>query len=1243
MAVATETVTGYTMRPASHMHAANTGSRSNNHLNRERDQTEVSNGVTSPNSRHVSALPPARNAAFPRSASYSYIPGAHKDARACHNPAIVTIKGSFSEADLIAPADELSDISPPDSSGWTTPDEVFEPKVPVEQARDLIAELQKSPKISVGRSAKSAEDEEEAGEDDRRSSVESSARQSYASSTSVETSRTGSTPASTPGSVTPRPRASMQSSFSHRVSRQSCYSSVPSTTSSRSPSPAKEEVVRPYQVGKDAAPAPAPVSALSRGKSLLRRKTDPGKTPKPSKSVVKEASQDSGEERQITRKPTLLRRKSSRTSLFRGSTGENAAPDGVPPVPKVPAMLKSFSSDKLLTYRTVIDRAAPVPRLLSSDRVPSGGVSMPIRKRDELWSAFRGLDGDYTKFVSKSLAFKATVVRNTLLPFLRTYAAHPSNHNLRPEDLDRRASILNKWWTGMIEMLHGRNNQSISGTDRPAILDGISGVMERPEWRLAPSPFCPLNDRMNGMNTPRSRSITSISSGASEFLVESVHHNVRNIFVQNLSSQMAFVVDKMSLRNASASLVAFCGKASAYAFMFVPGMADVLVRLWDLQSDTLRRVLDGYGIGKFDNLTETSASVVYSFPPALHQLGFASLMKYMRKLRTPPPLPLGTANIQWWGHWLERWSGRESDLFYVFTKHFHILATDFLPEDPSNNERMCAPGMLLVHAQILTNLDATIHRDANQKSQDPTAVGPSPTFDDVLGDPDAVATALPLPPVNAIRTMAENRLIMLIRDFLSDRNPDHPIARRLFAESFNDLLQTAAKGTSLFDHAACYTLLDFLEEALPILVRFEHMKESKGPLLNSAFWQAVCKKMISSQNTMTEIRLYAFLYAVWTPVVCDLGRKADLCVGLLLDPEVFESRFNHWCPMVRAYYMRLLCWRVGRFDGEAQEGDIMILETMLERLQSSWSSHLYLREQAEKSGNLPPPTNPCNPAPGRRLLIIRTDTQLAPASSFLSFDGLGPRETPSSHAQLQSKRFSTLSHLVEVDSRPETSNPIIDADEPTETRGRGLGGFLRKMMGTSRNRSKSQGPPLRQRDSARAASAEALARPAEPLPERPTNHLTRASTDDGRHNTRFCRSSPSDLTNPSSQFPNPTRPHGPHRNFCFKFNLEHNPNNLTKHVPGPLRLLPPRLPLPAQLFLQAHSERAAGASTFATPCEPRGTMQGHARYAGRALAEWAVVVGECQSFFDRRRHEGVPGNRAVETPVLGVEVFRRPS
>lgn len=1140
------------------------------------------------------------NSELPRAASYTYMPAAVKE-QEYTNRNLVTIKGSFSEADLIAQSDDAADISPPDSSGWTTPDEV-EPKVPTETARDLVAELQKSPKIFVERQT----------EDGERfaSSTEPSTRDSSITTVSIDSTGTGSTTASTP-----RPRMGAAKSFSRRFNRNSWYSN-PSTPTSRSPSPAKPDPSAVKAARPEPVAEPPPAVGHTNRKSFLKRrqsnKQEPGQTPDI------ESTSPTKERRPLIRRSTTLKKLSKRASSFsKGPSADDSLP---PPVPAVPSLPKSFSTDRLPTLRSTpqADRAAPVPRLVPvSERThPVSGIAI-ARKKDELWGVFRTLDGDYAKFSSKSVAFKANVVRTSLLPFLRTYAAHASNSNLRPEDLDRRTNILNKWWTGMIEMLHGRNNQSISGTDRPAILDGISGVMERPEWRLAPSPFAPLHRRLKGTQTPMNHSTTSLTTSHSEFLTESVYHNVRNIFIQNLSSQMAFVVDKMSLRNASASLVTFCGKACAYAFMFVPGMADVLVRLWDLPSDTLRRVLSENGIEKFDNVSDISDNIVSGFPPALQNLGFISLMKMMRKLRTPPPLPLGTNHVQWWGYWLERWTGRESDLFYVFVKHFHVLVTDFLPADAAKKERMCVPGLLLVHAQILANLDSTIHRDAAPPAIEPVASGPSPTFDDVLADPDAVASALPVLPANATRIMAENRLIMLIRDFLSQHASDNPGARALFAESFNDLLQCAARGTSIYDHAACYTLLDFLEEALSILVRFEHLKDGSQTIINSDFWQTVCKKMISSENTITEIRLYSFLYTVWNTVVCDLGRKADLCTGLLLDPQVFESRFNHWCPMVRAYYMRLLCWRVGRFDGDAAHGDVRILETMHDRLSLTWSHYLWLREQAAENKTLPPPTNPCNPAPSRRLLIIRTDTQVNPAGSFLSFDGIVP-PTPTSELTAN-KRFSTLSSVVELDSRPESraSSAVSELESPKG----GLRGFLRNMMGTSsKARSKSQASS-KNPSPERAETKVPAAKPG----------LERAATDD----IQAPRPRASGFMDPTIR---PAAPSQQHRNFSFKFSLEFHPG---AKAPGQMRLFPPRLPLPAQQFLQTHTQKANGTQHLQA-IEPKGVSRAHATYTGRALAEWMMVVGECQSFFERRKNEGVPMNKFVETPVLGVEVFKRP-
>lgn len=431
---------------------------------------------------------------------------------------------------------------------------------------------------------------------------------------------------------------------------------------------------------------------------------------------------------------------------------------------------------------------------------------------------------------------------------------------------------------------------------------------------MSPSPFCALADRSETMSTTTAE---SASSSTSDFLADSVYHNVRNIFTQNLLSQMSFVVDKMSLRNAAASLVTFCGKTCAYAFCFCPGVADVLVRLWNPSLDLMKRVLEESGVSRQDRLDLVSERIVPSFPPMLHSLKFTSLVKTIRLLRQPASPPLGTANFDWYGAWMKRWSGAESDLFYVFVKHYHILMTEFLPDEPNNAERVCVPGLIMVHAQVLSNLDATINRHAKtEQPEEPTGGASTVTFDDVLNDPDTSASALPIPPANATRHMAENRLIMLIRDFLSERNSHVDTARRVFAESFGRLLKAAAVRVSIYDNNACYTLCDFLEEAFVILIRYEQLDTYHHSVLNWAFWLSVCKQMAASHNTATEIKLYAFLYSTWTIIVADENRKASLCLDFLLEPEFFESRFNHWCPMVRSYFMRLLCWRVARFDGD---------------------------------------------------------------------------------------------------------------------------------------------------------------------------------------------------------------------------------------------------------------------------------------------------------------------------------------
>ena len=577
------------------------------------------------------------------------------------------------------------------------------------------------------------------------------------------------------------------------------------------------------------------------------------------------------------------------------------------------SLRSSISNDRSYS-RLSLGKIPPLPTSFSSDRLSALNAEVSKRK-DPLWSAFRAIDGEFISFHAKTSLQKVKVLRMHLLPFLVKYANHPSNRALRAEELDRRIVILNKWWTGLLEMLNGANNQSISGTDRPAFLESASMIMQRPEWRI-PS-FLPTTSESPRRNSiPKSKSTNSLESDDPDFLVDTIHQNVQNTFVQNLLSQMAFVVDKLSLRAAPASLVTFAGKTCAYAFFFCPGVGDMLARLWLLPAGTLRRIFTEFGNMRGDNLDLVSSVLTGNFPPPIRSLSVSSQAGLSRHLQRRAQIPPGSENVRWLGPWVGRWCGRDTDLFFVFTKYYHVLVSEFLPEEVSLKDRAGVPGLIPVCAQILVVLETTIHRQAGQNAADNYSGGMGHNID----NPDALAP-LPMTISNASRSIAENRLIILLRDILGEISPENTRLRNLFVGSFDGVTKAATRKISLYNNDACYVLCDFMEEVLPIMFRY-HQSYNDTPVLDWPFWFQVCKQMMQSQTSLTQLRLIAFVYSTWSILISNEERKRQLVLEWLLDPIIFERNFCHWSPMIRHYFYRLLCWRVARYDGQASELDM---------------------------------------------------------------------------------------------------------------------------------------------------------------------------------------------------------------------------------------------------------------------------------------------------------------------------------
>lgn len=304
--------------------------------------------------------------------------------------------------------------------------------------------------------------------------------------------------------------------------------------------------------------------------------------------------------------------------------------------------------------------------------------------------------------------------------------------------------------------------------------------------------------------------------------------------------------------------------------------------------------------------------------------------------------------------------------------------------------------------------------------------------------------------------------------------------------------------------------------------------------------------------------------------------------------------------MVRAYFMRLLIWRMGRLDGTASEVDFEILRTLSLRLHQVWCNFLYVEEDARRNSSVAPTTVPCSPAPSRCLLIIRDEAPTPPM--FLSFDSILPASQQHGLQRFNHRDSTFL-------SSPPPLARKTDQSERTGSGGKRRWEILKSIIPFT-NSSARQPPGSPEAPKSLNVNGNTPAS----LPNRPNP------------NSPGSEASTSKASEETTEY----------RTHSFKFSLEWLERGQLPNKDQ--RLHPPNLPLPAELYLQLEDFHRPGD----IPSKPQGTAVGESKYAGRALAEWALLIAECHNFFDRRKQEGVPENSKVETPALCVQPFRKP-
>ncbi|KAL7922747.1 DUF1765 domain-containing protein [Trichoderma austrokoningii] len=912
-------------------------------------------------------------------------------------------------------------------------------------------------------------------------------------------------------------------------------------------------------------------------------------------------------------------------------------------------------------------------------------IEMPPRMPDPLWSQFKNLDLEFRGLASKTVAQKCALIQTLLLPFLRSATSQAPLGSLRPEDVDCRAGVLNKWWGAVLEMLEAQHQQPMPGLDRQLLFEAATVIMMRLEWRQTTPYFLPLAHR-SPQDRARARSSTSSSNSSgsdqSALLAESAEHNIRTMFVSTLVRQMAFVVEKMSLRHVPASLIEFAGKTCAYAFFFAPGVADILVRLWGLTPDLIRRVSESMGLTRKNN-GEVDAHTAASFPPKLSNLAWSSPRALWNTLKRIPKMPLLVARVPWTGPWVMRWKGRDTDLIFIFARYFHLLSDEFMPAGLSLTEKATSPAFVLVHAQLLSILDSTIHRQA--------ALEPPHLANSTRGA-EAAALQMPMPPSNLMKSMSENRLVILLRDILADDTPTFAGARHTFAESFSALLKAAASRTSRYNSTACSTLCDLLEEVLFIYHRAE-TAENPTSYIDWVFWTDVCKIALASLNTLSEIRIISFIYTMWDAIAKDPKQKLMVCRDWLLAEETFNAFFNNWCPMVRAYYMRLLCWRVCREMGSQDEVDVEIFALASKRLKSVWSHYLYLKQAADEAGRMGPATAPMSPTLGKRFIIIRQEINIPQPGLFVTFDTFTKASSivdmPSSEKSAETgllsksdpkKKWSFLK-LLSFNAASSPTQEAADAPSPVKSSDDGLQN-ARREVANSRSRQNAATTPPKTAKSDRSDDSDGSNPVFEepkfnfkfvlgwPQPQQQLPPLERMLVSPKLPTPAQAR-----LGFPAKRGGGPVLPPLmiPTRRFSGSsqgglVQAAKNASPLDSPVIEPRRKLslsiattgipeeptttgsetssgdttPNETVSPSSPTIQPNSSQQRPAEDGKVgPVKPAGAFLKNLAYSGRALSEWSLVVAECNNFVERRRDEGVIALNEIEVPLLGVEGFRK--
>ncbi|KAK9453263.1 hypothetical protein V1511DRAFT_462798 [Dipodascopsis uninucleata] len=791
-------------------------------------------------------------------------------------------------------------------------------------------------------------------------------------------------------------------------------------------------------------------------------------------------------------------------------------------------------------------------------------LSSKIDKKlqSQWYEEYRMIESEYNRFCSRPLTSKGNVLRLSLLPFLRARLGEEStlSNIMTTEEISRRISILYKWWIILLGLLREKRQQAIIPVaDRAACLECVFGVISRPEWRILIS--CKL------------------MPGTTDWPM---------IYRDTIIDTLRFALGRLAMKPVPVSLAVFTGSVLAYAYFYVPNIAEALLSLLNVQRKDLGRIRNSM-INSTD-LAQMKKAVQCLFPKHL-----AKLVGCTKVVSKPASTPLEDI----YGSWVYKWWGSEvgqySDVFAAFLKHYYVIVSAHIPDDATDQLLMAAPGIVSIHAVVHRLFDRLVHSQKTVSRTLPPSISDVP--DTRLSVPEATGS---------IRSQISRMKIMYAIREIIESTPACSSFALLYARTFESILRSITLTVSPINTEACLALLDLVEHGLLML-----LPSPAGVARHSAdwsFWLIVMQRAVIADSSMCDMRVIMFLYTMWDEIaltdhVVDYERW-------ILSEGIWQQLFCHWAPIVRAYYMRLLCWRVCRKPSSQAYN---VLKQRLKMTYYSIVSYYFQQGNDAK----PIACAPLTPVAGRRLAIVSCSSFDSPSRQFFisSISGIVSISPPRTTVV---NRYDVHDEDVFIISNPSNrhSLPNVQSQDSIFSGGKMLGTMLTKRWKLIKNsigsHSESSIAGLKSSSSLSLTSTSSTKTNANNNKQENENFVERPySMSSKRTSIGHQHLSPNKSSlSLNTDFMNETSINT-ERAYCFCLQPCCKPTSFPKRVASMSGKLPlpcaPRLPFENPLPRADMRTVPLLNSEFLT-------------YSGHALSEWALTVRQFEQFVDMRRH-----------------------